>query len=132
MNFGLAVELSVVMCLSWMPVISDYTHRAQNKIKGTFCAAAAYCFSSLMYIIGLGSTVHFQTNDICDIFALSGLGVIALIVILLSTITTNFVAINSASLCFNHLVNRASVKITFILICFLSIVMGLFYFHATV
>ncbi|WP_303997740.1 putative hydroxymethylpyrimidine transporter CytX [Megamonas hypermegale] len=127
MNFGLAVELSVVMCLSWMPVISDYTHRAQNKIKGTFCAAAAYCFgSSLMYIIGLGSAVHFQTNDICDIFALSGLGVIALIVILLSTITTNFVAINSASLCFNHLVNRASVKITFILICFLSIVMAYF------
>lgn len=127
MSFGAAVELNVVMCLSWMPVISDYTRKVKSRVKGSFCAAFGYCFGScLMYIIGLGSALHFQTSDICDIFSLSGLGVIALIVILLSTITTNFVAINSAALCFNHLFCRTGQKTIFICICLISVFLAYF------
>lgn len=30
MSFGMAVELNIAMCLSWMPVISDYTRTLKN------------------------------------------------------------------------------------------------------
>lgn len=126
-SFGLAVELNVAMCISWMPVISDYTCKLTKHTKGTLYAVFAYCFGScLMYIIGLSSAIHFNTTDICDIFALSGLGIIALLVILLSTITTNFIAINSATLCFTNLFHRFNFKITFICICLFSIFLAYF------
>lgn len=43
---------------------------------------------------------------------LSGLGVISLVVILLSTVTTNFITINSSSICLNHISNQLDVKYT--------------------
>ena len=80
LSFGLAVELNVAMCISWMPVISDYTCKLTKHTKGTLYAVFAYCFGScLMYIIGLSSAIHFNTTDICDIFALSGFSVITLL-----------------------------------------------------
>lgn len=127
-SFGAAVELNVVMCLSWLPVISDYTRKLQRRMIGTFCSASAYCLgSSLMFAIGLGSAVHFHTTGICDIFSMSGLGIIALIVILLSTVTTNFVPTNSASLCFKYLFPRIDTKIIFVVICLISIFLACFF-----
>lgn len=35
MTFGAAVELSVAMPLSWLPVISDYTREAEKPVKAT-------------------------------------------------------------------------------------------------
>lgn len=32
MSFGMAVELNIAMCLSWMPVISDYTRTLKKSI----------------------------------------------------------------------------------------------------
>ena len=92
MSFGMAVELNIAMCLSWMPVISDYTRTLKNQSTGTVSCVVAYCFGSiLMYTIGLGSAVHYGITDICDIFMLSGLGVISLVVILLFTVITNYI-----------------------------------------
>ncbi len=34
MTFGAAVELSVAMPLSWLPLISDYTREAKEASKG--------------------------------------------------------------------------------------------------
>lgn len=126
MSFGTAVELNIAMCLSWMPVISDYTRTLRNPFTGTFSCVCAYCFGGiLMYSIGLGAAIHYGTSDICSIFVLAGLGVISLIVIILSTVTTNFIAIHSAGICVNHIIN-IDAKIVSILVCIISTVLSIF------
>lgn len=127
MSFGTAVELNIAMCLSWMPVISDYTQTLKNPKTGTLACILAYCFgSSLMYTIGLGSAVHYATSDICDIFILSGLGIISLLVILLSTVTTNFITITSSSICLNHINHKLNLKYTALTICIFSTLLAIF------
>ena len=39
MSFGAAVELSVAMPLSWLPLISDYTREAEHPVKATAVSA---------------------------------------------------------------------------------------------
>ncbi len=127
MTFSTAIEFNIAMCLSWMPVISDYTRTLKNPFTGTFSAVVAYCVGGiLMYSIGLGAAIHYGTSDICDIFMLSGLGIIALIVILLSTVTTNFVAIHSSGICMNHIFDALNVKIVSLLVCVISTLLSIF------
>ena len=42
MTFGAAVELSVAMPLSWLPLISDYTREAKEPVKATAASAIVY------------------------------------------------------------------------------------------
>ena len=42
MTFGAAVELSVAMPLSWLPLISDYTREAKHPVKATAASAVIY------------------------------------------------------------------------------------------
>lgn len=126
MSFGTAVELNIAMCLSWMPVISDYTRTLKNPFTGTFSCVCAYCFGGiLMYSIGLGAAIHYGTSDICNIFMLAGLGVISLIVIILSTVTTNYIAVHSSGICVNHIINIEP-KIVSILVCIISTCLSIF------
>lgn len=126
MSFGTAVELNIAMCLSWMPVISDYTRTLKNPFSGTFSCVCAYCFGGiLMYSIGLGAAIHYGTADICTIFTLAGFGVISLIVIILSTVTTNFIAIHSSGICVNHIINIEP-KVVSIFVCILSTCLSIF------
>ena len=127
MSFGTAVELNIAMCLSWMPVISDYTRTLRRPFSGTLSCVACYCFGGiLMYSIGLGAAVRYGTSDICDIFMMSGLGVISLIIILLSTVTTNYIAVNSSSICLNYIFNTDGLKIGAVLVCVLATILSVF------
>lgn len=50
-TFGLGLELAVVMPLSWLPLISDYTRFAKTKRGGAGGSWLGYFFgSSWMYI----------------------------------------------------------------------------------
>ena len=42
MSFGAAVELSVAMPLSWLPLISDYTREAKEPVKATAVSSIVY------------------------------------------------------------------------------------------
>ncbi|MCL2123504.1 MAG: cytosine permease, partial [Desulfovibrionaceae bacterium] len=56
LSFGQAVELSVAMCLSWLPLISDYSRILKNPLRGTFAGVLCYsCGGILMFTIGLGA-----------------------------------------------------------------------------
>ena len=39
LSFGAAVELSVAMPLSWLPLISDYTREAEKPFRATAASA---------------------------------------------------------------------------------------------
>ena len=97
MSFGAAVELSVAMPLSWLPLISDYTRNAQKPTAATAVSAVVYgLVSCWMYAIGMGAAIFAGEYDIAQIILKSGLGVAGLLIIVLSTVTTTFMDAFSA------------------------------------
>ena len=97
MSFGAAVELSVAMPLSWLPLISDYTRTAEKKVQATAASAAVYgLVSCWMYVIGMGAAIFAGESDIAQIILKAGLGAGGLLIIVLSTVTTTFMDAYSA------------------------------------
>lgn len=104
MSFGMAVELSVAMPLSWLPLIADYTRQAKKPQKATLVSVIAYFIGSTwMYLIGLGAAIFVGSTDMTDILMKAGLGVAALVIVILSTVTTTFLDAYSAGVSFNNL-----------------------------
>ena len=97
MTFGAAVELSVAMPLSWLPLISDYTRAAKNPVKATAVSAVTYgAVSCWMYMIGMGAAIFTGESDIAQIMVKAGLGIAGLLIIVFSTVTTTFLDAYSA------------------------------------
>ena len=97
MTFGAAVELSVAMPLSWLPLISDYTREAKKPVKATAVSAVTYgVVSCWMYMIGMGAAIFTGGSDIAQIMMKAGLGVAGLLIIVFSTVTTTFLDAYSA------------------------------------
>ena len=105
MTFGAAVELSVAMPLSWLPLISDYTREAKAPVKASAISALVYgVVSCWMYMIGMGAAIYTGEYDISVIMVKAGLGVAGLLIVVFSTVTTTFLdaysaGISSESLC---------------------------------
>lgn len=97
MTFGAAVELSVAMPLSWLPLISDYTREAKNPVRATAVSAVTYgIVSCWMYVIGMGAAIFTGESDIARIMVKAGLGIAGLLIIVFSTVTTTFLDAYSA------------------------------------
>lgn len=97
MSFGAAVELSVAMPLSWLPVISDYTREAEKPVKATAASVIVYgLVSCWMYVIGMGTAIYTGESDIAVIMVKAGLGIAALLIVIFSTVTTTFLDAYSA------------------------------------
>ena len=99
MSFGAAVELSVAMPLSWLPLISDYTREAEKPVKATAASAIVYgLVSCWMYLIGMGAAIFTAVSDIAQILLKAGLGVAGLLIVVFSTVTTTFLDAWSAGI----------------------------------
>lgn len=97
MSFGAAVELSVAMPLSWLPLVSDYTRAAAEPVRATAVSACVYgVVSCWMFIIGMGAAIFTGEYDIAQIMVKAGLGIAGLLIIVLSTVTTTFLDAYSA------------------------------------
>ena len=107
MSFGAAVELAVAMPLSWLPLVSDYTREAEKPFAATLASTVTYfTVSCWMYVIGMGAAIYTGESDIAQIMMRAGLGVAALVILVLSTVTTTFLdawsaGISAESLCKN-------------------------------
>ena len=99
MTFGAAVELSVAMPLSWLPLISDYTREAKKPVKGTAVSTVTYgIVSCWMYVIGMGAAIFTAESDIAQIMVKAGLGIAGLLIVVFSTVTTTFLDAYSAGI----------------------------------
>ena len=99
MSFGAAVELSVAMPLSWLPLISDYTREAKEPVKATAVSSIVYgLVSCWMYVIGMGAAIYTGESDIAQIMVKAGLGIAGLLIIVFSTVTTTFLDAYSAGI----------------------------------
>ena len=111
LTFGAAVELSVAMPLSWLPLISDYTREAKHPVRATAASALTYgVISSWMYVIGMGAALFTGESDIARIMMRAGLGTAGLLIIVFSTVTTTFLDAYSAGVSSESLSSRLNVK----------------------
>lgn len=112
MTFGAAVELSVAMPLSWLPLISDYTREARKPVKATAASAITYgIVSCWMYVIGMGAAIFTAESDIAQIMVKAGLGVAGLLIVVFSTVTTTFLDAYSAGVSSESLSRNISGKL---------------------
>lgn len=111
MTFGAAVELAVAMPLSWLPLISDYTREAERPFPATLASALVYGLTSTwMYTIGMGAAIYTGVSDISAIMVKAGLGIAALAILILSTVTTTFLDAWSAGISAESLSKKFSGK----------------------
>ncbi len=111
MTFGAAVELSVAMPLSWLPLISDYTREAKKPVKATTVSAITYgIVSCWMYVIGMGAAIFTAESDIAQIMIKAGLGIAGLLIIVFSTVTTTFLDAYSAGVSSESITKKVNAK----------------------
>lgn len=111
LTFGAAVELSVAMPLSWLPLISDYTREAEKPVRATAVSAIVYgVVSCWMYTIGMGAAIFTGESDIAQIMVKAGLGIAGLLIIVFSTVTTTFLDAYSAGISSESLTAKLSGK----------------------
>jgi putative hydroxymethylpyrimidine transporter CytX len=96
-SFGMALELSIVMPLSWVPLISDYTQSGKSLPGSFFGSFIGYFIgSSFMYVLGLVFSLYTGTSDPIGMLSNLNLGLTALFIVVLSTVTTTFLDVYSA------------------------------------
>ena len=110
-TFGMAVENAVAMPLSWLPVISDYTREADKPFRATLASTVTYgLVSCWMYVIGMGAAIYTGGSDIAQVMLKAGLGISALLIMILSTVTTTFLDAISAGVSCESLSKKLSGK----------------------
>ena len=121
LTFWNIFEISIAMPISWLPVISDYTKDVEKPVKATAISAAAYTFASLwMYILGIEISGIGVNNNIAQAILLAGLGIPGIIIVVLSTVTTNFLAANSAGESSKAIYSKINPKIAGVVVSLLS------------
>jgi putative hydroxymethylpyrimidine transporter CytX len=103
-----AIEYVVVMPLSWLPLVGDYTRRARSTKKGNLAAVFGYVIASVwMYSIGLFSALDLGTPDPTTQMLKAGLGIVGLAIIAISTATSGFLDVVSSGISFGNVIKKA-------------------------
>lgn len=127
MSFGAALELSIIMPLSWLPLISDYTRFAKSKKGGLIGSFTGYFIgSSLMYAIGLAIALYAQDASVGTMMMALHLGFAALGIVLLSTITTTFLDAYSAGVTFTNIFPQMSERKIALAMALIGLLVALF------
>lgn len=126
LSFGSAVELSVIMPLSWLPLIADYTRMAETPARSALFSGLGYFVGSMiMYAIGLGAALFAGSSDIAEILMSAGLPVIALLMVLLSTVTTTYLDVYSAAVSFQVL-KQVDDRLLSMIVCTMGVALAVF------
>lgn len=127
MSFGAAIELSIAMPLSWLPLISDYTKDAKNAKTATKVSVLTYFVGSIfMYTIGLGAALFTGESDIASVMLKAGFGVYGVFIILLSTVTTTFMDVYSAGVSLKTIDDRLPLNKMAMLVCIIGTMLAIF------
>ncbi|MDO5819309.1 MAG: cytosine permease [Methanobrevibacter sp.] len=125
LSFWNIFEISIAMPISWLPVISDYTKDVEKPVNGTLVSALAYTIASLwMYFLGM-AIVTSGTTSIAQAILMASLGAQGVIILVLSTVTSNFVAANSAGESAKAIYNRINPKIAGVVVSFISCILAI-------
>ncbi|MCD6419611.1 MAG: putative hydroxymethylpyrimidine transporter CytX [Synergistetes bacterium] len=128
MPFGLALDIVIAMPVSWLPLICDYS-RYSRSISGAFWGAWVGYFvgSSWMYILGLMAFLATNSSDVVSVLVGMGFTGTALVLILLSTITSTFLDIYSTAISSLNLFPRLNRLWTMVIAGAVGTVLGLIF-----
>lgn len=125
-TFSEGVELSVIMPLSWLPLIADYTRFAQSDKKAAWGSGLGYFIGSCwMYIIGLAIGIISGSADPSSIMLAANLGLSAMGIIILATVTTTFMDAYSAGVSFTNLIYGLNEKYAALVMTVIGILLAL-------
>ncbi len=120
-----AIEYVVVMPLSWLPLVGDYTRRARSS-TGTVTAVIGYVVASVwMYSIGLASALALGTADPTAEMLKAGLGLAGLAILVISTATSGFLDVVSSGISFRNIVPVAGEKPSALILGAVGLVLAL-------
>ncbi|MCL1817559.1 MAG: permease [Spirochaetaceae bacterium] len=109
-SFALAVELSIIMPVSWLPLVGDYSRKAETTAGAVLMPFLGYFTGSvLMYAFGLYIAIA-GGGDIFSFIAQSRFRIPACGVVLFSTLTTAFLDLYSAAVSLTQFVKTKSEK----------------------
>jgi putative hydroxymethylpyrimidine transporter CytX len=127
MSIMLGIELSIAMPVSWLPLVGDYSCKANSKACAVLMPFLGYFLGScFMYIIGLSITVS-SGNDVFAFIASSKFRYIACGIVLLSTITTNFITIYSASVSSTQWIKSKNIRMPILTIGIFTLLISVFF-----
>jgi putative hydroxymethylpyrimidine transporter CytX len=115
MAFMTGLDLVIAMPISWMPLVADYSRMARSTRSAFWNTWWGYfLLSSWMYALGLQVTLLTGVNDpgllILDTMGGLGLAVPALFMVVLSTITSDFPDVYSATCSLLNISQRLSAR----------------------
>ncbi|MDO5116060.1 MAG: putative hydroxymethylpyrimidine transporter CytX [Synergistaceae bacterium] len=121
MSFAEAMELSVAMPLSWLPLIADYMRDAKEPRRSAAVSTLFYSVTSCwMYFIGLGVAIYTGGSGVAQIMAEAGLGMAGVAIVLFSTVTTTFLDAYSGGISFHTLFPQIKEKAAAVAVCALG------------
>ncbi len=125
-SFWQGVELNIAMCLSWLPLIGDYTQHARKRGGGPLWSAVGYSLvGGCMFALGLGLSLVTGSSDIALMLTISGFGMASLFIVFFSTVTTTYLDVYSASDSFMNIRPLRHGKALSLLFTFISLLIGL-------
>ena len=126
LSFGEALELSVIMPLSWLPLIADYTRFARDTKKAALGSGIGYFVGSCwMYTIGLGAAIVAGNPEPSAMMLAANMGLTALGVVILSTVTTTFLDAYSAGVSFGNVFPQLNEKLVALLMTLIGIILAI-------
>lgn len=127
LSFGSAVELNVTMALSWLPLIGDYTQHTDQPFRTSMASVCGYFIASVaMFSLGLFTVILTGQSDFTAVLSHSSMGMIALLVIVFSTVTTTFMDAYSAATNIANVVKTKSVNLIAVGVTILGLLIALF------
>jgi len=127
-SFWQGVELNVAMCLSWLPLIADYTQKATSKYVAPAWAVIGYSLvGSGMFILGLLLKMNTEVPDIATMLVHMGFTVVALFIVLFSTVTTTFLDLYSACDSFVNIYPTKKRYLVSLVLCAISLLCALLF-----
>ncbi len=126
LSFGSAIELSLAMPLTWIPLVADYTRKAERPHLNNVVSTLSYTVGSgWMYGIGLAAAVYCGHSDIILMLMQTGIVRLPLLIVVLATMTSTFLDACSAGISAQTISNRYSVRLLAILVLAVATLMSL-------
>jgi len=113
--------------LSWVPLIGDYTQHTDHPFRASMASVSGYFVASFcMFSLGLFTVILTGQSDFTTVLSHSSMGMIALLVIVFSTVTTTFMDAFSAATNVANLVKTKRVNLIAIGVTILGLLIALF------
>ncbi|MEW6670749.1 MAG: putative hydroxymethylpyrimidine transporter CytX [Thermodesulfobacteriota bacterium] len=130
MPFMIGLDLVIAMPISWMPLVSDYSRFSKYSVSTFWNTWWGYFIvSSWMYLLGLAATLATGETDpgalILQIMGKIGLAAPALIMVVFSTITSDFPDVYSATCSMMNISQKIGAKTIMWIAGVLSILVAL-------